>query len=141
RLSNLGKDLGQPAFVQRGAQRLEHGLVPLSALHLDGAIQQVPRLEVVDHQIEKVYMFNSEARFRPGNMIEQKLDVFTDTQFLLGRIVEDVEPDFITQAAAAQQFVGDQLRQDAVQTFCETVAHVPAVMQRWTYSSLFRSRY
>lgn len=87
---------------------------------------------MVNDQIENVYMFDPEARLGLGQVVEQELDVLADAQFILGGIIENVEPDFVAQAAAAQQLVGDELGQDAVQTLCELVAHVPTVMQRRT---------
>ncbi len=53
-------------------------------------------------------------------------------QFILSGIIKHVETDLVAQAAAAKQFIGDELGQEAVQTLCKLVAHVPTVMQRRT---------
>ena len=105
--------------IERSTQGLEDGLIALCALHLDGTVQQVPGLQVVDNQIEEVDVFDPEAGLGLGQAFHQKLQMLSDAQFFLGRVVEDVETDLVAQPGATQELVRSQLRKNAIETLCQ----------------------
>ena len=106
-------------LVERSAQGLEDGFVTLRTLHLDGSVQQVPGLQMVDDQIEEVDVFDPEAGLGLGQPFHQKLEMLTDAQFFLGWVVEDVETDLVAQPAATQELIRGQLRKNAIETLCQ----------------------
>ena len=73
---------------------------------------------MIDDQVEQIDVRRPQIWFLLGDVLEQEPHMIPDPQFLLGRVIEDVEGDFVAQALAAEEIVGGDLGQDLVQSIC-----------------------
>ena len=119
-------------LVQGTGQRLLERLVPFFPLHLHGLIEQLATLEVVQHEPEEVDVLDPQPVLLPGDVVEERVEVVPDPQFVFGRVVEDVKGDLVAEAAAAQEVIGDDPGQNLVQALVEGIAHGATWMQRRT---------
>jgi len=63
--------------------------------------------------------------------------VLSYPQFIFGRVVEDIKGNLVTDARPHEEVIGDNPRQNLVQSFGQRFAHGDTCMQRSTYF-LFR---
>jgi hypothetical protein len=86
-LGGLSEHLGHLHLVERGTESLEQGRVALLLLHLQRPVEQLPLLEVINHEIEQVRVLDPQARLGLGDVVPQEPDVFPDAKLLFGRVV------------------------------------------------------
>ena len=80
------------------------GLVALVPLHLEGFLQQISLLEMINDEIEEVDMHYPESGPVFGDVGHEELNMLTDAEFRLGRVVEDIKGNFVPKAFAAEKF-------------------------------------
>ena len=90
------------------------GLVALVPLHPAGFLKQIPLLEMINDEIKEVDMHYPESGPVFGDVGHEELNMFPDAQFRSGRIVEDVEGNFVPKAFAAEKFGGNDLWEDFI---------------------------
>lgn len=134
-LRNFRKQAAEFGLVQRSRQGFLECLVSLVPLHPDRLAKQVAALEVLKHEVEQVDVFDPEGRPLLGNVRRQRAHELSNLELDLGRVVENVESDLVADTAAAQELVGDDLRQNLIEAFGK-IAHWATWMQRRTYASL-----
>jgi len=87
---------------------------------------------VLDDQIEQVDVLNPQGGFQLWQLLQQEADMVTDLKLLFGRIVEDVECDLVSDAAAGQELIGTDPRQDSIEPLCKGPHHSATLMHRRT---------
>ncbi len=132
---DLGEERGELLGMQRTSQRLLERIVSLLPLHCEGLVEEVAGLQVVEHEVEQVDVLDPQPWLLLGDVVEQEPDVLPDPEFVLGRVVEDVEGDLVADPAAAEEVVGDEPRQNLIEPVGQRVAHGNTWMQRSTYAS------
>ena len=128
--------------MQRTSEGPLQRLVALLALHLERPIEQRSACEIVYHEVEEVDVRDPQAVLLLRDVIKQRAEIVPDPQLILGWIVKDVKCDLISDAAAAQERIGNDLGEDRVQAFIERSTHGATWMQRRTSTSwlAFRQR-
>jgi len=90
------------------------GLVALIPLHLERFLKQITLFEMINEEIEEVDMLDSKSGPVFGDVGHEEPDMFTDAEFLFGRVVENVKGDLVSKPFAAEELAGSDLREDLI---------------------------
>ena len=99
------------------------GLLGLLAVYLRSYLQETPVFEVANQKIENVNIGDAQVRPPLRQFPNDLPPPLSHLQFLLWRIVENVEADLIADAPPAQQRGVEQARHDGVDPVVECVSH------------------
>jgi hypothetical protein len=80
-------------------------------------------------------MTDTETGLVFGQMLQEKRDMLTDTQFSFRWIIENVKGNLVAQPFAPQKGVRGDGWQNLIQSFGESIVHEVTCIQRSTYCS------
>ena len=87
---------------------------------------------MIYNEIKQVDMLHPQSWPVLGDVGHEELDMFPDAKFRLGRVVEDIEGDFVSKALATQELGGNDLGEDLIQTLGQRIGHGVTWIQRRT---------